>query len=1017
MEVFVGRGNASFPVRVIAALCALVVVSGQAIAATRTWDGGGATGNWSEAANWSDDVAPSPGDVAVFDGTSSKDATLDVAITIQVLRIGAGYAGTLTQAAGAALVVGNTYDQGGGTFNAGAAPITFQFTNFTLTGGVFDLGASDATFSSNDLRLTGGQFIASSGTMRLSGSYRRSEPATFEHNNGTVVIIGSTTLDINGSGPGTEVLNNLTVDNPDSFNSSIGAGDTVRVIGSLDLIDGDLVSGTLEARGSVAIASTFGFSSGAGNGTLLITGAPRTITLPSGMGPFLNLDLDAPGTTINTSGPGPITLKKVTLRQGTIDTGPAAFAIGSGGSGVEYTQSGGTFHAGGGPLTLRFVSLTLTGGVFDLGASNATFSSNDLRLTGGQFIASSGTMRLSGSYRRSEPATFEHNNGTVVIIGSTTLDINGPGSGIEVLNNLTVDNPDSFNSSIGSGDTVRVIGSLDLIDGDLVSGTLEARGPVAIASTFGFSSGAGNGTLLITGAPRTITLPSGMGPFLNLDLDAPGTTINTDGPGPITLKKVTLRQGTIDTGPAAFQIGTGSTGVAYTQSGGTFHAGGGPLTLPFVTFTLTGGLFDLGASDATFSSGDLSLTDGRFIASSGTMRLSGNYRRSDPGTFEHNNGTVIVNGSVSSEINGPGAGIDVFNRLTLDSPSDSSIGAADTARVIGELSLVNGRLFGGRLQAEGPVSVAATFDGGSAAFAFGGAADQSYVNAGGPNLTGTWTVDKPAGTVTLASDLNLGNGTTEFRLTSGTITTGVRVVDVGTRAVIRTSGHVIGDLRRTLTGTGMRVFDVGTADGYSPVSANVTTLTVDPSSLTVGAHRGAHPILNPSTALGRFWSLTEAGDLTATLIFDYLQADVSGTESNYKVARIFGGEVSFLEPPLATIDVTNNRATVPGVTDFSDWTLGERPPAARDQPPGGERSRRGLPVIRGHGRSSSLRVQPAGEQLRRQHRRRQRPLHRGHACRGHRHRSRDGRARCGGERDRERDRGRGHPPRLPRAAQ
>ena len=43
-----------------------------------TWDGGGATNNWSEAGNWSGDLVPAAGDNVTFDATSTKNATIDV---------------------------------------------------------------------------------------------------------------------------------------------------------------------------------------------------------------------------------------------------------------------------------------------------------------------------------------------------------------------------------------------------------------------------------------------------------------------------------------------------------------------------------------------------------------------------------------------------------------------------------------------------------------------------------------------------------------------------------------------------------------------------------------------------------------------------------------------------------------------------------------------------------------------------------------------------------------------------
>jgi hypothetical protein len=68
--------------------------------------------------------------------------------------------------------------------------------------------------------------------------------------------------------------------------------------------------------------------------------------------------------------------------------------------------------------------------------------------------------------------------------------------------------------------------------------------------------------------------------------------------------------------------------------------------------------------------------------------------------------------------------------------------------------------------------------------------------------------------------------------------------------------------------------------------------------------------------------LTEVGDLTATLTFNYLDpTDIMGNEGNYQVTKIESGTVTRF--PSATIDTLNNTATVAGVSSFSDWTLAE----------------------------------------------------------------------------------------------
>lgn len=47
-----------------------VMPAGKVVAATKTWDGGAGTMNWSDAANWNDDIAPTSADDVVLDNCS-----------------------------------------------------------------------------------------------------------------------------------------------------------------------------------------------------------------------------------------------------------------------------------------------------------------------------------------------------------------------------------------------------------------------------------------------------------------------------------------------------------------------------------------------------------------------------------------------------------------------------------------------------------------------------------------------------------------------------------------------------------------------------------------------------------------------------------------------------------------------------------------------------------------------------------------------------------------------------------
>src|SRR5215813_14530290 len=58
-----------------------------ALAVNRTWDGGAADNNWSSPLNWSGDVIPGPGDIAIFDATSTKDAIIDTSFSVAGVAI------------------------------------------------------------------------------------------------------------------------------------------------------------------------------------------------------------------------------------------------------------------------------------------------------------------------------------------------------------------------------------------------------------------------------------------------------------------------------------------------------------------------------------------------------------------------------------------------------------------------------------------------------------------------------------------------------------------------------------------------------------------------------------------------------------------------------------------------------------------------------------------------------------------------------------------------------------------
>jgi hypothetical protein len=134
------------------------------------------------------------------------------------------------------------------------------------------------------------------------------------------------------------------------------------------------------------------------------------------------------------------------------------------------------------------------------------------------------------------------------------------------------------------------------------------------------------------------------------------------------------------------------------------------------------------------------------------------------------------------------------------------------------------------------------------------------------------------------------------------------------------SRYIVGAVKKDFCSAGAFSFPTGTANGFSPVDVNITSLAANPSSLTVRAAQNAHPQLDPNNSLGRFWSIAETGDLTADLIFNYADADVFGDESSYKLFRVAGGVPTKIAP--FTLNTSANTISTNGVSEFSDWAVG-----------------------------------------------------------------------------------------------
>lgn len=189
------------------------------------------------------------------------------------------------------------------------------------------------------------------------------------------------------------------------------------------------------------------------------------------------------------------------------------------------------------------------------------------------------------------------------------------------------------------------------------------------------------------------------------------------------------------------------------------------------------------------------------------------------------------------------------------------------------------------------------------------------------------TVDNNAAGATLditGGDLTIsGTGAGSLTLTNGVVVVpGTNTLFHNAGTVTRTNGFVDGNLSRSYTATGTYTYHVG-QNGYSPVSANITALGMNPSSLSVKAVDNTLPGLNTPVSASRYWTLTETGDLTADLSFTYLDADINGNEADYRLYKLAAGVLTNECSGGPCVNAATNTMNITGVSNFSDWGIGE----------------------------------------------------------------------------------------------
>jgi hypothetical protein len=196
----------------------------------------------------------------------------------------------------------------------------------------------------------------------------------------------------------------------------------------------------------------------------------------------------------------------------------------------------------------------------------------------------------------------------------------------------------------------------------------------------------------------------------------------------------------------------------------------------------------------------------------------------------------------------------------------------------------------------------------------GSIAGGTYYNvwaAGGNSLSGDVTVN---GYLALTGQANL-NGKT--------LTLGCDATVFGASSTNYLASTNAGKVAKRFCSTGSFTFPIGLS-GYSPVDVNITTLNTNPSTLSALVINGPMPGLNPSISLHRRWYLELTGNMVGDLTFHYLDVDVYGIESDYRIYRITPpSQTPMMLCTTPCVNTTANTLSITGVSQFSLWSGGQ----------------------------------------------------------------------------------------------
>jgi fibronectin type 3 domain-containing protein len=619
------------------------------------------------------------------------------------------------------------------------------------------------------------------------------------------------------------------------------------------------------------------------------------------------------------------------------------------GAGITFTSATNNTFGGAGALTdLRALTVnkgTSSASVIEVTTSNFTMQGVNTDVAG--FLTlTNGTLKISGTFTATNrvftaaaysiPATagFWLNNPNYIVAGQ---------NGSPTNNGLLRVTQGTFNAGTSSGNAMGAgAGAAFTVEG----GTTNFSGRLNTAAAVTYTQTGGTVNVSTVGNASSLTASFGLTSATSL-FNMSGGTINL-----VQINSNATAANRLDYQVSSVSTATGGTlnvgTVATTGNAGNFDfriRGNVPnlvinnttnaknVILAAQTNTLLNTTIPAGSTVNTQSF--IWLVVGDTVTNNGAITVPTSLSRF---YFLGNNAQTYTGGGTCTVVTASGS-VD----LTVDNPLgltiDPSSNGIVTQRVnffrggitnANKLTLGNGGATVGVLQygltasvnVAGNFDVAPTFNIGTAGqtvlWAQEGAARTTGVEIPPSRTINNATVNNTNGVVLAGGDLTV-NATLTF--TAGNLTTNSNAAVIGgAGTVARTSGHVVGRLRKVYTAAGSKTFEVGTANGFSSVVVNSTAGTF-PGDFTVGAVQGQMPQISGANALQRYWTLSNniTGNV-ANLTFNYLATDVVGNPANYFFYKNNGGALQQVSP---TGTPTTTQAVANGVSSFSDWTLAE----------------------------------------------------------------------------------------------